>query len=261
MPAALPVCPRRFAAGLRAAAVAGAPGAALLPRRGVAAHAAPALPTRGSAGGRRHPRSCTSRGRPSPPRLFGGGGERSRVCAAGPLSRAPAGLPPPPPLYLALRRGCLSGRADRSVALDARQGAFPGGKPPTGPALPLCGGAAALTRRRRRRPAPRVVLSGARPPPARSAAMWRSTARSAAAAVARFPRPGARRVGLTASPAVGGARLPLPLATRAAGRATAQSAAARRPDERREGSLWRTLWRRARPRARCTACGPEAMCG
>ena len=216
-----------------------------------ARRAGDAIPARAPAAGARHH-----------PASLGGGGERSRVCAAAPLSRAPAGLPPPPPLYLALRRGCLSGRADRSVALDARQGACPGGKPPTGPALPLCGGAAALTRRRRRRPAPRVVLSGARPPPARFAAMWRSTARSAAAAIARFPRPGARRVGLTASPAVGGARLPLPLATRAAGRATAQSAAARRrPDERREGSLWRTLWRRARPRARCTACGPEAMCG
>ncbi|EOD18246.1 hypothetical protein EMIHUDRAFT_432338 [Emiliania huxleyi CCMP1516] len=106
MPAALPVCPRRFAAGLKAAAAAGAPGAALLPHHVVAARAAPALPARGSAGGQHHRRSCTSRGRPSPPRLFeGGGGERSRVCAAGPLSRAPAGLPPPP--STAARRAVL----------------------------------------------------------------------------------------------------------------------------------------------------------
>jgi hypothetical protein len=84
MPAALPVpvCPRRSAAGLRAAAAAGALGAALLPRHVVAARAASALPTRGSAGGRHYRRSCTSRGRPSPPRLSGGG-RRALACACG----------------------------------------------------------------------------------------------------------------------------------------------------------------------------------
>jgi hypothetical protein len=58
----------------------------LVPRRGaatapvVAARAASALPTRGSAGGRHYRHSCTSRGRPSPPRLFEGGAASARVC-------------------------------------------------------------------------------------------------------------------------------------------------------------------------------------
>ena len=116
----------------------------LVPRRGaatapvVAARAASALPTHGSAGGRHHRRSCTSRGRPSPPRLVeGGGGERSRVCAAAPLSRAPAGLPPPPSLYLSGHCAAdASPAADESVALSARQVACPGSEPPAGPAPP-----------------------------------------------------------------------------------------------------------------------------
>jgi len=242
----------------------------LVPRRGaatapvVAARAASALPTRGSAGGRHHRRSCTSRGRPSPPRLVeGGGGERSRVCAAAPLSRAPAGLPPPPSLYLSGHCAAdASPAADESVALSARQVACPGSEPPAGPAPP------ALRRLRTPPPLPSHSAqraAGVRPPPTCSAAMWRSAVRSASVA-ALSPRPGARRLDLTASPAVGGARSPHPLGDACCrpGRGPVRYAR-RRVGERRwcslRRTLWRRAWRRARPRARCTACGPEAMCG
>ena len=137
-----------------------------VPRRGaatapvVAARAASALPTRGSAGGRHHRRSCTSRGRPSPPRLVeGGGGERSRVCAAAPLSRAPAGLPPPPSLYLsghcaAVASPAAPTRASPSVPGKslARGASLPLARRP-----PLCG---AFARRRRCRLTPRNVPPG-----------------------------------------------------------------------------------------------------
>jgi len=260
MPAALPVCPRRFAAGLRAAAVAGAPGAALLPRRGGAARAAPALPTRGSAGGRRHPRSCTGRGRPSPPRLSGGG-RRALACVCGWTALEGAGGAAATAAALlerALRRGRLPGRADESVAPNARQGACPGREPPRWP------GAPALRRLRTPPPLPSHSAqraAGASPPPTCSAAMWRSAVLSASVA-ARSPRPGARRLDLTASPAVGGARSPHPLGDACCrpGRGPVRYAR-RRVGERRWCSLRRTLWRRARLHARRTACVPEAMCG
>ena len=109
-------------------------------------------------GGRATPSPLVPQPRAPVTTRLSGGGERSRVCAAGPLSRAPAGLPPPPSLYLSGHCAAVaSPAADESVAPNARQGACPGRGPPAGPALPLCG---AFARRRRCRLTPRNVPPG-----------------------------------------------------------------------------------------------------
>jgi hypothetical protein len=205
-----------------------------------------------AAGARHHPASLR-------------GGRRALACVCGCATLEGAGGAAATAIALlerALRRGCLSGRADESVALSARQVACPGSEPPAGPAP------SALRRLRTPPPLPSHSAqraAGVRPPPTCSAAMWRSAVRSASVA-ARSPRPGARRLDLTASPAVGGARSPRPLGDACCrpGRGPVRYAR-RRVGERRwcslRRTLWRRAWRRARPRARCTACGPEAMCG
>ena len=93
------------------------------------------------------------------PPLWGGGGERSRVCAAGPLSRAPAGPPPPPPLYLSGHCAAVASPAAPTRASRPMLGKAlaRGASPPAGPALPLCG---AFARRRRCRLTPRNVPPG-----------------------------------------------------------------------------------------------------
>ena len=187
----------------------------LVPRRGaatapvVAARAASALPTRGSAGGRHYRHSCTSRGRPSPPRLSGGG-RRALACACGCATLEGAGGAAATAAALlerALRRGRLPGRADESVAPKCSVRNLPWAQAPRWP------GAPALRRLRTPPPLPSHSAqraAGASPPPTCSAAMWRSAVLSASVA-ALSPRPGARRLDLTASPAVGGAPSPHPL--------------------------------------------------
>ena len=178
-------------------------------RRGVAARAASALPTHGSAGGQHYRCLCASRGRSSPDRLpGGGGGERSRVCAAGPLSRATARLPPPPPPRVRAALGSLlqPHRRGRRVR-RSRQGACPKGE-------------SLLTRRARFAAAPLPSHAAAaavsphatccRESPAAdySTETWRSAVRPAAVAAARSPCPGARRVDpATPPPSAGHARL------------------------------------------------------
>ena len=230
-------------------------------RRGVAARAASALPTHGSAGGRHCRRLCASRGRSSPDRLpGGGGGERSRVCAAGPLSRATARLPPPPPPRVRAALGSLlqPHRRGRRVR-RSRQGACPKGE-------------SLLTRRARFAAAPPPSHAAAaavsphatcrRESPAAdySAETWRSAVRPAAVAAARSSCPGARRVDPATPPAVGGARSArpcrrvLPIAPRPSPRRLPLPR--RQLGERRWRSLRRTPWLHARP-----VGVPEAMCG
>ena len=194
-------------------------------RRGVAARAASALPTHGSAGGRHRRRLCASRGRSSPDRLpGGGGGERSRVCAAGPLSRATARLPPPPPPRVRAALGSLlqPHRRGRRVR-RSRQGACPKGEPPD-PSRPLCGGAAALARRRRCYLASRDVPSGIarRRLLCGNVAVCSATRRCGGSALFLSRRP-ASGPGNTSCRRRGTLGSPLP--ARAADRAAAQSAA------------------------------------
>ena len=178
-------------------------------RRGVAARAASALPTHGSAGGRHCRRLCASRGRSSPDRLSlgGGSGERSRVCAAGPLSRATARLPPPPPPRVRAALGSLlqPHRRGRRVR-RSRQGACPKGSLLTRRArfaaapLPSHAAAAAVS--------PHATYCRESPAADYPAETWRSAVRPAAVAAARIPCPGARRVDpATPPPSAGHARL------------------------------------------------------
>ena len=100
-----------------------------------------------AAGARHHPASL-------------GGGRRALACVCGWTALEGAGGAAATAAALlerALRRGRLPGRADESVAPNARQGACPGREPPAGPALPLCG---AFARRRRCRLTPRNVPPG-----------------------------------------------------------------------------------------------------
>ena len=204
----------------------------------------------------RQPRALIAR----PPLSGGGGGERSRVCAAGPLSRATARLPPPPPPRVRAALGSLlqPHRRGRRVR-RSRQGACPKGE-------------SLLTRRARFAAAPPPSHAAAaavsphatcrRESPAAdySAETWRSAVRPAAVAAARSSCPGARRVDPATPPAVGGARPArpcrrvLPIAPRPSPRRLPPPR--RQLGERRWRSLRRTPWLHARP-----VGVPEAMCG
>ena len=214
-----------------------------------ARRAGDAIPARApAAGARHHPASLR-------------GGRRALACACGCATLEGAGGAAATAAALlerALRRGRLPGRADESVAPKCSVRNLPWAQAPRWP------GAPALRRLRTPPPLPSHSAqraAGASPPPTCSAAMWRSAVLSASVA-ALSPRPGARRLDLTASPAVGGAPSPHPLGDACCrpGRGPVHYAR-RRVGEQRWCSLRRTLWRRARLHARCTACVPEAMCG
>jgi hypothetical protein len=232
-------------------------------RRGVAARAASALPTHGSAGGQHYRCLCASRGRSSPDRLSlgGGGGRRALTCVCGWTTLEGDGEAAATAAASSARCARITSpaaptRASGS-ALAARR--LPEGREPPDPSRPLCGGAAALARRRRCCLASRDVLSGI----ARrrllygNVAVCSATRRCGGSALPLSRRPAS---GPGNTSAVGGARSArpcrrvLPIAPRPSPRRLPLPR--RQLGERRWRSLRRTPWSHARP-----VGVPEAMCG
>ena len=220
-----------------------------------------ALPTRGSAGGRRHRHSRASRGRSLPPRLCGKGGGRARVCGCVRPDDGEAAAPQPLCSKRAPRRGLASPASPTRASCSVLGEAPARGARASWPVASACGAAAALACRHRCRLVLRdetLVFTAADA----LAATLRSAVRSAAVAAARSPRPApgewTRRYLL---PSAWHARLSLGDALPAGPRRSPLPR--RRPDERCWCSLRRALWRRVRPPARRTACAcmPEAICG
>mmetsp|Transcript_29710 Transcript_29710/g.93100 ORF Transcript_29710/g.93100 Transcript_29710/m.93100 type:complete len:260 (-) Transcript_29710:370-1149(-) len=186
MPAALPACPRRCAAELRAVAVAHS----LTGRSAASTTAWPlARPLRGSAGGRHHRHSRASRGRSLPPRLYGkGGGRRARVCGCVRPDDGEAAAPQPLCSKRAPRRGLASPASPTRASCSVLGEAPARGARASWPVASACGAAAALACRHRCRLVLRdetLVFTAADA----LAATLRFAVRSAAVAAARSPRP------------------------------------------------------------------------